>query len=387
MTDAPVDRDAIDVALRPFGESRSLPGWAYTSDELFAWERRAFLEGSWFCVGRADALAEPGAQRAVRVGSQGVLLVRGGDGTLRAFANVCRHRGHELLEPGGHREHRVIACPYHAWVYDLDGSLRGAPGFAPTPDERLGSVLVHEWHGWVFVGASGRAPAFEDHARGLDELVAPYGGARLRSGARTTYELAANWKLVHENYHECYHCSNIHPELCRVTPPDSGENLVPEGAWVGGSMDLAAHAETMSLDGRSGGVPLPGLTAEARRRVVYVGLFPNLLLSLHPDYVLTHRLEPLGPDRTRVECEWLFAPEALERPGFDPAYAVDFWDVTNREDWGAVESVQRGVTSSAFRPGPFSEREDAVYQFVTLVARGYRDGRVSRPLVPERASR
>ena len=377
---APIEPSALEVALAPFGHSRMLPREAYTSAEVFRWEQEAFFEGSWFCAGRAADVGHPGAQRAVLIGSEGVLLVRDAAGALRGFFNVCRHRGHELLEPGGSRHHTVIRCPYHAWVYDLDGNLRGAAGFPETPAESLSPVAVAEWHGWVFVNPSHDAAPFAAHVRGLDAMLAPWEPGRLVVAAQEEYEIAANWKIVGENYHECYHCSSIHPELCRVTPPDSGENLEPDGAWVGGWMELLDHAETMSLTGQSRGVSLPGLDERLRRRVLYVQVFPNLLISLHPDYVLTHRLEPLAPDRTRIECEWLFPPEAVERIGFDPAYAVEFWDITNLEDWRACESVQRGVSSRAFRPGPLSPREDAVYRFVTQVAAGYRDGRVSTPV-------
>ena len=196
------------------------------------------------------------------------------------------------------------------------------------------------------------------------------------------YELRANWKIAIENYHECYHCPLIHPELCRVSPSDSGENFADEpGAWVGGDMELADGAATMSLDGRSGGVVLRGLDERQRRQVLYLNLFPNLLVSLHPDYVMTHRIEPLTPTTSWVECQWLFPPEATDRPEFDPSYAVDFWDLTNRQDWAAVESVQRGVSSPRFVPGLLSGSEDAVYQFVTLVAGGYLGGELVRGMV------
>jgi Rieske 2Fe-2S family protein len=168
-----------------------------------------------------------------------------------------------------------------------------------------------------------------------------------------------------ENYHECYHCPLIHPELCRVSPPASGANWDLPGAWVGGEMELRDHAETMSLDGRSRGRRLPDVDP---RSVRYLGLYPNLLVSAHPDYVMTRRLTPVGPGRTRVACQWLFPPGVT-----DPSYAVDFWDVTNREDWAACESVQRGVSNPHFRPGPLAAQEDAVYQWVTLLARIYLD--------------
>ena len=174
-----------------------------------------------------------------------------------------------------------------------------------------------------------------------------------------------------ENYQECYHCSMIHPELCQVSPPDSGANLDLPGDWVGGWMSLRDEAETMSLDGRSHGTVIDGLSDTERRTVMYVALFPNLLVSLHPDYVMTHRLVPLAADRTWIECAWLFPAASADRDGFDPAYAVDFWDLTNRQDWSACESVQRGLTNEHARPGPLAPEEDGVQQFVARVARGY----------------
>jgi Rieske 2Fe-2S family protein len=296
---APLDREAVERALAPFGTSRTLPAEAYTSPAVFAWEQERFLAGSWFCVGRST-------------NAQGV----------------------------------------------------GA-------GERVAA-----WHGFAFVNRDGKAPEMGQHAGDLTGLLAPWEPARLVAAARQAYVVRANWKLLVENYHECYHCPSIHPELCRLTPPDSGRNLEPRGAWVGGAMELRPGAATMAFGGARAARPLPGLDAAARRQVLYVGLFPNLLVSAHPDYVLTHRLEPLGPGSTRVVCEWLFAPEAVAADGFDPAPAVDFWDVTNRQDWRACESLQRGAASPGYRPGPLAPGEDAVYRFVALVATGYLGGRV-----------
>ncbi len=375
----------LDVVLAPFGESRGLPAVAYLSDEVFEWELRHLFEASWTCVGRAGDIAEPGSRRAVEAGAEPVLLVRGGDGLLRAFSDVCRHRGHLLAEPGEPSSGgKAIVCPYHGWTYALDGSVLGAPSMRDVPEfdpaaHALPEVPVREWAGFAMVNVSGDGPPLADQLGSLVETVAQWHVAGLRAGAREEYEVAANWKTISENYHECDHCSNIHPALCRVSPPDSGANLDPDGAWVGGWMDLAEGAETMSLDGRSGGEPLPTLPGDLHRKVLYVQVAPNLLLSLHPDYVLTHRLVPLAPGRTRVECEWLFRPEILDRPGFDPAYAVEFWDRTNREDWRACESVTRGLASRTYVPGPLSSREDAVYRFLTLIAAAYGDGHFTRP--------
>jgi glycine betaine catabolism A len=374
---APLDRAGLSEALRPFGQSRMLPRAAYVDPAVFEWEQRHFFGGGWMCVARSEQLPEPGDQRAEATGAGSVLLVRGEDGALRAFANTCRHRGHELLPCGDSAQARMIICPYHAWTYTLAGDLRAAGSFKKVPGFEFGSwglraLPVTEWHGLVFVDSSGGAAASLDEVLAkLDEIVAPYEPERLVTAGRHSYEAAANWKILTENYHECYHCPSIHPELCKVSPPKSGENYAADGAWMGGWMDLRDGMATMSLSGSSDGVPLRGLDAQGLRTGIYVNILPNVLLSLHPDYVMTHRLVPVAADKTAIECTWAFAPEAVSRPGFDPAYAVDFWDITNRQDWSACESVQRGLTSPHASPGPLAPDEDAVYSFVTTIARGY----------------
>jgi Rieske 2Fe-2S family protein len=372
---APIAASTLERSLRAFGESTMLPAEAYTSQAVLAWELRHFLAGTWLCLGRADELAtevgSPLTQRAVLAGDVPVLLTFGAAG-IRAFANTCRHRGHELLPANGTSSRGIAVCPYHAWSYELDGSLHSAPGFRGMerfdPGEHgLVELAAELWHGWLFVQATGDGAPFADHVGALEGLVAAYAPERLQLAARHTYEVAANWKVLTENYHECYHCPLIHPELCQVSPPTSGDNFDLDGAWVGGSMQLRDGMATMSLDGRSAGNAIPGVD---QGLVLYLGLLPNLLLSLHPDYVMTHRLLPLAPDRTWVECSWLMLPSS-EGTLPDPAYAVTFWDLTNKQDWAACESVQRGLASPHFRPGPFGPAEDAVHQFVTRVGRGY----------------
>ena len=361
-----------------------LPPSAYMDPTVFSWEQRHFFGGGWTCVGFSADLTSAGDQRAESVGDGGVLLTRDEDRVLHAFANFCRHRGHELLPCGGSVQRQSIVCPYHSWTYSLDGGLKAAKGFKGArgfDDTAWGLVElpVIEWHGLIFVDGSGTAGSLTDALAELEELVVPYEPERLAIHGRHTYDAASNWKILTENYHECYHCPMIHPELCKVSPPKSGENYPVSGVWVGGWMDLREGMETMSLDGTSLGVPLRGLDEVGLRTVIYVNIFPNVLLSLHPDYVMTHRLTPLSADRTIIECTWAFAPEALERPDFDPGYAVEFWDITNKQDWGACESVQRGLSSPHAVAGPLSPDEDAVYQYVTMVARGYQGQSVWDP--------
>jgi Rieske 2Fe-2S family protein len=381
---APLDPADLGRSVQPFGESLMLPRAAYVDPAVFAWEQQHFFGSGWTCVGFSSQLAQPGDQRAESIGSGSVLLTRDDDGVLHAFANTCRHRGHELLPCGTTAQRNSVICPYHSWTYDLSGGLRFASGFKgrsgfDASAWGLTELPVTDWHGLIFVDGSGQAEPLADALRSLDELVAPYEPERLEIAGRHTYDAAANWKILTENYHECYHCPLIHPELCKVSPPKSGENYPAQGAWVGGWMDLRDGMDTMSLDGASHGVPLRGLDAKGLRTVIYVNVFPNVLLSLHPDYVMTHRLVPLAADRTMIECSWAFAPEAFAAPGFDPGYAVEFWDITNVQDWHACESVQRGLSSPHARPGPLSPDEDAVYQFVTMIARGYQGQQVWNP--------
>jgi Rieske 2Fe-2S family protein len=365
---APVDRDALAAVLRPLGEARMPPAAAYTDPGVLAWERRHLFAGAWTCLGRLEELTAGGpTQRALTVGDVGVLLTFSDVG-VRAFGNVCRHRGHELLPDGGSASRPAVVCPYHGWAYRLDGRLATAPGMSGPFNPGLFGLVelpATSWHGWVFVNALGTALPWPAYLGGLADLIAPYRPERLRLAASHRYEVAANWKVIVENYHECYHCPLIHPELCRVSPPASGQNWTLPGAWVGGSMDLREHAETMSLDGRGAGTVIAGAPPGTVR---YVALFPNLLISAHPDYVMTHRLRPLAPDRTVVDCSWL-VPDGVA----DPSHAVDFWDVTNRQDWAACESVQRGLASPHYRPGPLAPNEDAVHQWVRLVASCYLD--------------
>ncbi len=374
---APLPADGLAAALAPFGRSRMLPREAYVDPAVFEWEHRNIFSG-WTCVGHASDLGTVGAQKAVGTGANGVLLVRAED-SIRAFANTCRHRGHELLACGATAKGRGIVCPYHSWSYRLDGTLRNAPGFRDVEGFDAGEFGLDElrlvnWHGWLFVDPSGGDVEFSEHVAGFESVVENYHAEDLTVVARHSYELECNWKVIAENYQECYHCSTIHPELSRISPPKSGENLQVTGPWMGGWMSMIDEAETMSLDGKSGGVAIQGLTEHELRSVMYVVGYPNLLISLHPDYIMTHLMTPLSVDRTHVECAWSFPKDVAAKPDFDPSYAVDFWDLTNRQDWAACESVQRGLSSPHARPGPLAPDEDGVYQFVTRVARAYAGG-------------
>ena len=292
-----------------------------------------------------------------------------------------------MLEVGGEQTRKAIRCPYHSWLYDLDGALKQTSRFGDVPgfcksDYPLVDVRSQEWHGWVFINQSGDASAFADHVGNLDAYVAPWEPGRLTVAASHEYVVQSNWKTIIENYMECYHCPMIHPALCHVSIPESGEAFEHTGAWTGGPMDLKDAAETQSMDGHSGGVRLRGLSDEQARRSYYFAVAPNVLISPHPDYLMTHRMTPLTPSTTWVECAWLFPPEALELPDFSPQYAVEFWDQTNKEDFAACESVTRAMVGGSYRPGPFAEAEAEVWAAQSMIAQAYATGHWSPPPPP-----
>jgi Rieske 2Fe-2S family protein len=183
----------------------------------------------------------------------------------------------------------------------------------------------------------------------------------LRLVERRAYSLHANWKLIIQNYSECLHCPIVHPLLQKQSHYMSGDNEPPQPTYLGGRMDLRDGIKTLSMDGDSARACLPGLDAGDRRRVYYYAILPNLLLNLHPDYMLTFTLWPLAPDRTEIVCEWHFHPDAIAAPDFDPRSAIEFWDITNRQDWALSDLAQQGIASRGYQPGPYSNREELLH--------------------------
>jgi Rieske 2Fe-2S family protein len=341
---------------------RTLPGRYYTSAEVYAEERERILADRWICAGRAAEIAHPGDYVLRPIAGESVILVRGRDGVLRAFYNVCRHRGTRLCEETRGRFSETIQCPYHAWTYTIDGQLIGAPhmndvaGFDKR-DYPLHAVALETWEGFVFVNLAREPASFAKAFAPLIGRFSRFNIAALRSARRIEYDVAANWKLVFQNYSECLHCPIIHPGLAKLTPYTSGENDLFEGPYLGGYMVITQPGGSLTLSGRACGAPVGALPTEDLNRVYFYTIFPNLLLSLHPDYVMFHTLWPESPARTRITCEWLFHPDCFAQPGFDPDDAVQFWDMTNRQDWHICEQSHAGIASRAYEPGPYSPRE------------------------------
>ena len=367
MTTPPNSVMARDLAVtcRPFAEARTLPAAVYTSPEVLATEQAGLFARTWLCVGREADIPGAGDFFTREIAGDSVIVIRGADGRVRAFFNVCRHRGSRLIDVVSGQGLNRILCPYHAWSYRLDGGVAQIPGNTGNRDD-LGLMPVnlgtHE--GFIFLNLDSPAAPLALQLEDLPNL-ARFRLPDLRCGWRRTYEVQANWKLICENYSECYHCPGAHPQLARLSDLISRSSRPMEigQCFNGGPMQLRDGIETMSLSGRRTVPVIPGLSPDDHRYVYYYVIYPNLLLSPHPDYVLTHTAWPLAPDRTQVVCELLFTQEALARPSFDPADMADFWDVTNRQDWALCERAQLGAGSRGYRPGPYQASEDCVHTF------------------------
>jgi phenylpropionate dioxygenase-like ring-hydroxylating dioxygenase large terminal subunit len=351
----------------------TLPRHFYADPVFYRTEVERFFFDRWICAGRADQIAGAGDFFTRVLGDESVIVTRDGSGRIHALFNVCRHRGTRLCDrPEGHFVDRV-QCPYHAWTYDLAGRLLAAPHMPADfckDDYPLHRAGCEVWDGHVFLYlGTGRDKTLRDQLADLPGRFRPWGMADLRLGRRIVYEVKANWKLIIQNYSECLHCPNLHPALHKLHHYLGAENVAPTSCYCGGAMGFRDGVETMSADGKRRREFLPGLDERQRRQVAYYAIYPNLLLSLHPDYVMTHTLWPRAHDRTEIVCEWLFHRDELARP--DPRIddAVEFWDVTNREDWWVSEQSQAGINSRVYEPGPYSEREELLWSFDEIVRR------------------
>jgi Rieske 2Fe-2S family protein len=351
--------------------AKTLPQQYFTSASLFEEERTKIFAQQWVLVGHQTQIAQSGDYLVQEVAGESLIVVGDQKRQLRAFYNVCRHRGTRLCEEdAGHVS--AIQCPYHAWTYGLDGRLIGAPhmekveGFNKA-DYSLHAVELGLWQGFIFVNLIDARNASTERGdyMPLEEWFAPLAGkfthwnlSNLRSAKRIAYDVRANWKLIFENYSECYHCPGVHPALQKLTPYDLAENDLCEGPFLGGFMPIT-KGRSLTMSGNACALAVGDIKAQDHARVFYYSIFPNMLLSMHPDYVMVHQVWPKSPDHTLILCDWFFHPDAaaVSDPSYNPDDAIEFWDMTNKQDWRVCELSQQGIASRAYEPGPYSPRE------------------------------
>lgn len=368
---AVIDRERVSSA----GDWRPRPtltGVDYTSQSVYDEERERLFYRGWFCIGRSEEVPAPGDYLVRDVVGESVFVTRNRAGELRAFYNVCAHRGTKLLddEPACGHLGKALKCPYHAWSYDYDGRLLATPNVHEDEafdrvDYRLHDVAVDEHAGFLFVSLAESPRPLREHLLDSNETITDFDRYRLgelRLAKRITYDVAANWKIVVENYNECLHCPQIHPELVQVIPLyRKGE--VWDGETRDGGNEMAAGATSFTATGKSDLPKLPGLLDADYGMYYGVFQFPNLMVNLHPDSVMAYLVYPNGPSRTTVSSEFYFRPEALALPGFDPSPTVELWDLISRQDWIVCERAQLGVSSRSYRSGVYPRKDRLLFDF------------------------
>jgi glycine betaine catabolism A len=338
--------------------AKSLPRKYFVSPDIFAKEQSDLLSKRWLLVGHQSQIPKPGDYFLAAIGGESVIVTRDQKSQIRGFYNVCRHRGTRLKEDAcGHAS--AIQCPYHAWTYALDGRLIGAPHMDDVPgfdkaDYSLHRVNLGLWDGFIFVNLEKNPEPLEKWFWPLKGKFSHWNMSILQPAKRIDYDVQANWKLMFENYSECYHCPGVHPQLQKVSPYDSAENDLHEGPFLGGFMKINP-GQSLTMSGNACAAFVGKI--ENLQQVFYYSIFPNMLLSLHPEYVMVHQLWPMSPERTLIVCDWFFHPDAFNRPDFKPDDAIEFWDMTNKQDWHVCELSQQGIASRAYEPGPYSSRE------------------------------
>jgi glycine betaine catabolism A len=340
----------------------TLDGTYYTDPGILATEFERIFEREWYYVGRADQIPAPGRFIRRRVGRETVLLVRGRDQAIRGFLNVCPHRGAQLCLTDSGEVGKTIRCPYHAWTYGLDGELVAAPNWRALDGidrshYRLRQVRVSTWEGLIWVSLAPQPQSLEDQLRPqIEDRLGDYRKferyqlRELTVGATTEYDVAANWKLIYENFQECYHCRTIHPELVTTIPQFKSPAIGTEGYDPGG-YPIADGRASFSLTGQTVLPRLPGLLPADDRLYYGMAVRPNCFLSLVSDHVIVHRLEPVAPDRTLVVCEWLFPAKTLRDGRHDVADAVALFHKVNEQDFAAAQWCQPNMSSRAYARG------------------------------------
>ena len=340
----------------------------FVGDKLFEAETEKVFAKNWLCVGRAEEFDSnfEESYRRVSVGPYDIVIVRRSDASFAAFHNVCSHRGTRLLDqPAGGLKNSCVTCPYHAWTYDLDGCLIGAPNMHENDSfdrqqHGLNAIACVNWNGFLMVHLSQTELEFETEFAPIIERIADWNLDEKVVAKTLTYDVKANWKVIFQNYSECYHCPTVHPDLNRLTPYRGATNDLESGPILGGPMGLSDDCETVSTDGKRIAPPFKTLDEEQQRCVYYYTLFPAMFVSAHPDYVMIHDLTRVSNSQTIVKCHFFVTKET--KPD-DLARAVKTWDDVNQQDWQVCELTQLGIQSPAYRPGPYSNLEPMLIAF------------------------
>jgi len=387
----------LDALLATRRDGHGMPRDFYQTEALYAAEMRRLWHGGWLFAGFTIELPNPGDYISFAVGSTPVLVLRGDDGEVRAFHNVCRHRGTQLCRAeSGHL--RAIVCPYHAWTYARSGELRAANGIGEGIDKsQLGLKPVHVAvvAGLIYVSLAAEPPDIEGLRSDFTASGTPQGFDRARIAHVVDYEIDANWKLVWENNRECLHCMPCHPQYVKANfdtvdeqsaspamrrkidaatariaakwtqqgaaaaHPQAGLATFPDpgrGLWFASSRTpLTEGFVTESMDG-SRVAPLMGDYEDEEVGVLRLRSLPNFWVHASCDHAVAARMLPAGPRKTRMRGYWLVDAKAQEGSDYQLERLLPFWNLTNEQDWNICKWQQKGVESIGYVPGPLSQR-------------------------------
>jgi glycine betaine catabolism A len=373
MQTEPRARAEIDIRddKAPWRPRPTLTGADYTSRAVYDDEREKIWWGDWVCVGRVEEVPNVGDYIVRDMAGESIFITRNGDSELRGFYNVCAHRGTKFLDDDASGNVRkAFKCPYHAWTYDLNGTLIGTPNvkedeYFDRSEHPLHSILVDSYAGFLFVNLSQNPrPLMEALTDGAESMTVfeRFHMEDLRIGHRIVYEVPANWKIIVENYNECLHCPQIHPELVQLVPLFRFGEVWDEEIRDDGNR-MVEGASSFTPTGKSDLPPFPNLLPEDYNMYYGSYEFPNLMLNLHPDSAMYYIGFPKGPNHTTVVSESLFRPETIADPNFNPQPTIEFWDLISRQDWYVCARAQTGVGSRSFTTGVYPRQDRFLYWF------------------------
>ena len=332
----------------------------YMDDSIFKKEMSNIFFNSWLCCGRSQDMSNSGDYKLFNIGNESIMILKNEHNEINAFYNICRHRGTKICTKKNGNFSKSIQCPYHGWTYDLNGNLRSAPNMDAVNDFNKSDYPLHglrlaEWGGFIFINMGDAPVDFSFEFSPLKNCFAEWEIEDLITLHSKSYDVNCNWKLIIQNYSECYHCPLIHPPLAYATPYMGGRNDMVSGPFLGGYMEM--KSDSITQNGKLCGPILGQLSKKNINRVYYYSIFPNMLLSIHPDYVMHHIVWPLSSDKCIINCSWSFSRKINENSNFHPENAIDFWNRTNLEDWKICEQSYCGIKSKKYMPGPYSGQE------------------------------
>ena len=393
-----MNRRFVQELINNYKQGFSLEQAFYTNNDVFEAEWNSIFKRHWLYAGNTAQIKKPGEYFLYHLQNDSIIIIRGNNNEVYAHYNTCRHRGSAIcLNDTGHAA--KLICPYHQWVYDKDGSLLNArmmPDDFCKEEYGLHSAHVQVVEGLIFICLAETVPDFSPIQKSLSPYLIPYKINEAKLACTKNYTLNANWKLVAENFRECYHCGGAHPEYCNAViganlREDTNDlTLAKQKKWnekglattqvevTEGTTTYAIRyplrpgIESYSVDGKKVSIPI-GMHRDHDAGVIGLVNYPNFWMDAVSDYVWTMKVTPVSASITDVEFCWLVDAKAVEGKDYDLKHLTEFWEITGDQDGKLCENNFRGIQSNAYKPGPYAPVEDQVINFVDWCVKQLRE--------------